>query len=111
MNEQHTHHNTLKCVALLKLVEAGVISEAEDGSVDTEGFERFWTKFERNLNTAITDEVNAAKCSLRQKLEEEMKAAEERAYNCGRQGKYRRIALVSATLSYIVSSLFYFVFK
>ena len=49
---------TLKSVALIKLVEAGVIPEAEDGSVDTAGFERFWVKFEPNIEKWFANEVS-----------------------------------------------------
>ena len=49
---------TLKGVALMCLVGSGVIQREEDGSVNTEAFERFWEKFERNLSTAITNELN-----------------------------------------------------
>lgn len=50
---------TLKGVALVKLVEAGVIQRNADGSVDTTGFERFWQGFERNLQTCIHNELSA----------------------------------------------------
>ena len=44
---------TLKAAALIGLVEAGVIRREETGDVDTDGFERFWCKFERNLEIAM----------------------------------------------------------
>ena len=44
---------TMKGIALMKLVEAGVIQREEDGNVNTDGFETFWDGFERNLYTAM----------------------------------------------------------
>lgn len=44
---------TMKGIALMKLVEAGVIRREEDGNVNTDGFETFWDSFERNLYTAM----------------------------------------------------------
>ena len=44
---------TMKGIALVKLVEAGVIHREEDGNVNTDGFETFWNGFERNLYTAM----------------------------------------------------------
>lgn len=44
---------TMKGIALMKLVEAGVIQREEDGNVNTDGFETFWDSFERNLYTAM----------------------------------------------------------
>ena len=43
---------TMKGIALVKLVEAGVI-QREEGNVNTDGFETFWNGFERNLYTAM----------------------------------------------------------
>lgn len=51
--------SALKSIALAKLVEAGVIERKEDGSVDMDGFERFWVAFERNLMTALANQLGA----------------------------------------------------
>lgn len=54
MNEKANEYClTMKGIALVKLVEAGVIQREEDGNVNTDGFETFWNGFERNLYTAM----------------------------------------------------------
>lgn len=54
MNEKANEYClTMKGIALMKLVEAGVIQREEDGNVNTDGFETFWDSFERNLYTAM----------------------------------------------------------
>ena len=50
---------TMKGIALLELVDAGVIRREEDGSVDTDGFEVFWSGFERNLYIAMDNAMDA----------------------------------------------------
>lgn len=49
---------TLKGAALIALVEEGIIPRDENGGIDTAPFERFWSRFDRNLNAQITDELN-----------------------------------------------------
>lgn len=55
--ENESLHVALKSVALQKMVEAGIIPQAEGGSVDTADFERFWTKFAPNVETWAANEV------------------------------------------------------
>lgn len=46
----------LRGIALMKLVEAGVIERDAEGTVDLDRFERFWGKFSWNLYVAIRNE-------------------------------------------------------
>lgn len=46
---------TLKAAALIGLVENGIIQPEENGDIDTENFERFWSYFERQMDTVIYD--------------------------------------------------------
>ena len=55
--EDQSFTATLKGVALFCLVETGVIKRNTDGSVETEAFERFWSKFERNVSIALGNEL------------------------------------------------------
>ena len=49
---------TMKGSVLNGLVESELIEREADGSIDTEKFERFWARSDRNLNAQITDELN-----------------------------------------------------
>lgn len=44
---------TLKAVALIGLVENGIIQRDENGDINTDAFERFWARFERNVDLSI----------------------------------------------------------
>ena len=46
---------TVKAAALIGLVENGIIQPEENGDIDTENFERFWSYFERQMDTVIYD--------------------------------------------------------
>ena len=48
---------SLKGAALIKMVEAGLIPQEEDGSVDTQQFEVFWRRFEPDIDTAFSHQA------------------------------------------------------
>lgn len=64
---------TLKSVALIGLVEAGVIQKDDDGGVDTERFERFWRRFQGNLDNAMDNAMA------------ELSARYQAAYDCAKE--------------------------
>lgn len=56
------HQITLKGSALLDLIDAGVIQPDENGDVDTDGFERFWSEFEKRINAEISVRTSRKIC-------------------------------------------------
>ena len=79
---------TLKSVALIGLVEAGVIQKDDDGGVDTEQFERFWRRFQGNLDNAMDNAMA------------ELSARYQAAYDCAREAnRTAKSALFFAALA------------
>lgn len=58
-------NNTLRCAALIKLVESGIIQQEENGTVNTEDFEVFWSRFEKDINTAFANEIQSSRPSIK----------------------------------------------
>ena len=82
---------TLKGAALIALVEEGIIPRDENGGIDAEPFERFWARFDRNLNAQITDELNEVR-----------KVAEECANDRRSKGHFQcKIAIISAAAFFL----------
>lgn len=85
---------TLKSVALIGLVEAGVIQKDDDGGVDTERFERFWRRFQGNLDNAMDNAMA------------ELSARYQAAYDCAKEAnRTAKSALFFAALALFFSFL------
>ena len=79
---------TLKSVALIDLVEAGVIQRDDDGGVDTERFERFWCRFQGSLDTAMENAMA------------ELSARYQASYDCAKEAnRTAKSALFFAALA------------
>lgn len=48
---------TMKGSVLIGLVESGLIERGEDGSIDTEKFERFWDYIEPDISLSLEQQV------------------------------------------------------
>ena len=95
----------LKSVALIDLVEAGVIQRDDDGGVDTERFELFWRRFQGNLNNAMDN----AMAELSARYQDAYDCAKEanRTANRGAHKRYlsRKSALFFAALAFFFGFL------
>lgn len=102
---------TLKAAALVKLVDAGVIQREEDGSVNTEGFERFWSGFEQNLYTAM--DITLAELSARYKNAENTLAKAKIERDCiltKKKRKKKEINPLALSIFSLIISLFFLFF-
>lgn len=89
---------TMKGIALMKLVDAGVIRRGDDGSVDTDGFERFWSGFERNLYTAMDNAMEELSRGY-QGREETARKADQGADHGAGEGKFHGEELILPALA------------
>lgn len=55
--DRMTNSERLKTVALLKLMESGLVENGETGTEERAKFEAFWCSFERNVAIAMENEL------------------------------------------------------
>lgn len=95
---------TMKGIALVKLVEAGVIRREADGSVDTDGFETFWNGFERNLYTAMDNAMEELSARY-QRAEKADRAADRGRRKRNFQGKKLILPALALGLGFFLALL------
>ena len=99
---------TMKGIALVKLVEAGVIRREEDGNVNTDGFETFWNGFERNLYTAMDNAMEELSRSYQSSEKTACKADQGADHGAGKRklhGKKLILPALALVLGFFLALL------